>query len=110
MSEITPLPWFVPALQSPPFAFGRRPAPWPWAAVAWPCLELGLVCLARLSALQSRWLCSVSHTSLVSVTGPLLLGSALTLVVQVSAQTPLERDLSWYSPASITLIPFAHLL
>ena len=64
----------------------------------------------RLSALQSRWLCSVSHTSLVSVTGPLLLGSALTLIVQVSAQTPLERDLSWYSPASITLISFAHLL
>lgn len=78
VNEITTLLWFVQTLQLPPFAFRRRPTP----AVACSGLArvstLGLICHGpRLSALQSDWMCSVSHTSLVSVTGPLFLCSAL---------------------------------
>ena len=42
---------------------------------------LGLLCpRPRLSALQTCWWCSVSHTSLISVLGLLLLCSALVLI------------------------------
>ena len=113
-SRPTTLLWFVQTLQLPPFAFRRRPTP----AVACSGLAhvsmLGLICHGpRLSALQSHWMCSVSYTSLVSVTGPLFLCSALSFsssLFRSQLRLLLRRDLSWCAPASITFISFAHLL
>lgn len=111
VSEITPLPWFVQALQSPPFAFRRRPAP--SHGLPWPGTVRAVAHLSRAPALCPADRLVVLRLSYqpcfcAGASAPLLCTCPHR---QVSAQTPWERPFlifpnlhHSYFPCTLTVI------